>query len=188
MRKVVLQMGVSVDGYVAGGPDQGDRAGGEHPDVTAWKLERLSHAGLHVMGRVTYEEMAGFWPTSDHAYAPVMNDVPKAVFSRTLTSADWPETEIVSDPLADGFDRLKRTPGGDIVVYGGASFAQAVTREDLIDEYRLVTAPVALGSGEPMFKDLPVAHHLELTESIAFADGTVITVYRPARPAGQPGR
>jgi dihydrofolate reductase len=111
MRKLVLQMGISVDGYVAGGPkDPGDDdsvEGGEHPDVTARKLELMRGVGLHMMGRVTYQEMASYWPTSPDVYAAVMNDVPKVVFSKTLTAADWPVTRIASGDLTEEVDRLK---------------------------------------------------------------------------------
>jgi dihydrofolate reductase len=184
MRKLVLQMDVSVDGYVAGGPkdpgaDESVEAG-EHPDVTARKLELMRGVGLHVMGRVTYQEMAAYWPTSPHVYALVMNDVPKVVFSKTLTTADWPVTRIASGDLSEEIERLKAEPGGDIIAYGGASFAQALCRHGVVDEYRLVVNPTALGSGAPMFKDLAAPLHLELVESTPFPDGTVITRYQPA--------
>ena len=115
----------------------------------------ISQAGLHAMGRNTYAEMAGFWPTSTNDFAKPMNEIPKVVFSRTLTRADWPTTTIASGDLADEIAELKAEPGGEIIVYGGYTFVQALTRANLVDEYRLITRPVALGSGEPMFKDLP---------------------------------
>ena len=112
--------------------------------------------GAHAMGRVTYEEMSSFWPTSTDGFAKPMNEIPKVVFSKTLTRADWATTTIASGDLAEEVARLKAEPGGDVIVYGGYTLAQALTRANLVDEYRLVTRPVALGSGEPMFKDLPV--------------------------------
>lgn len=182
MRHLVLQMGISLDGYVSGGPDDDIGAGGpQHPAVVERMLGWLSEVGVHAMGRVTYEEMAGYWPTSTDAYAAPMNERPKVVFSRTLTRADWPTTTIASGDLADEVARLKAQPGGDIVAYGGYTFAQALTRQRLVDEYRLVIRPVALGSGEPMFKDLPTALRLDLVESTPYPDGTIITVYRQPR-------
>jgi dihydrofolate reductase len=179
MRNVVLQMGISIDGYVSGGPGA-DIGGGEaeHRDVAARKLAWISQAGLHAMGRVTYGEMSGFWPTSTSEFAKPMNEIPKVVFSKTLTRADWPVTTIASGDLAEEVAKLKAEPGGDIIAYGGYTFAQALTRASLVDEYRLVTRPVALGSGEPMFKDLPVGHRLELAEVTPYPDGTVISIYR----------
>jgi dihydrofolate reductase len=179
MCKLVLQMGISIDGYVSGGPEE-DIGGGEpeHPDVVARKLAWVSQAGLHAMGRVTYEQMSSFWPTSSDEYAKPMNEIPKVVFSRTLTSADWPTTTIAGGELADEVATLKDQAGGDIIAYGGYTLAQALTRANLVDEYRLVIRPVALGSGEPMFKNLPVGRRLEALEVTLYPDGTVISIYR----------
>jgi dihydrofolate reductase len=179
MRNLVLQMGRSIDGYVSGGPEEDIGGGGpQHPDVVARTMEWITHAGAHAMGRVTYQEMSGFWPTSTDEYAGPMNEIPKVVFSRSLTRADWATTTIARGDLATEVAKLKDEPGGDVIVYGGYTLAQALTRADLIDEYRLVTRPVALGSGEPMFKDLSVGRRLELVEATPYPDGTVITVYR----------
>ena len=179
MRNVVLQMGISIDGYVSGGPDE-DIGQGEavHPDVAARIMAWVTRAGLHAMGRNTYEEMSGFWPTSTAEYAKPMNEIPKVVFSKTLTLADWPTTTILGGDLEEEVARLKGEPGGEIIVYGGYTFAQALTRANLVDEYRLVTRPTALGSGEPMFKDLPAQRRLHLADVTGYPDGTVISIYR----------
>jgi len=182
MRRLVLQMGISIDGYVSGGPQEDiGRGGPEHPDVVAKKLAWVTQAGVHAMGRVTYEAMAEFWPTATGDYAKPMNEIPKVVFSTTLTRADWPTTTIAGGDLVKEVAKLKDQPGGDVIVYGGYTFAQALTRADLVDEYRLVTRPVALGSGEPMFRDLPAERRLELMEATAYPDGTIISVYRRPR-------
>jgi dihydrofolate reductase len=179
MRNLVLQMGISIDGYVSGGPEEDIGGGGPvHPDVAARTMAWITRAGLHAMGRVTYEEMSSFWPTSTDQYAKPMNEIPKVVFSKTLTHADWPTTTIASGDLEDEVAKLKAEPGGDIIAYGGYSLAQALTRANLVDEYRLVTRPVALGSGEPMFKGLPVGRRLELADVTPYPDGIVISVYR----------
>ena len=179
MRNLVLQMGRSIDGYVSGGPEKDIGGGGpQHPDVAVRTMDWITHAGAHAMGRVTYEEMSGFWPTSDDPYAKPMNEIPKVVFSKTLTHADWETTTIARGDLAEEVAKLKSQPGGDVIVYGGYTLAQALTRADLVDEYRLITRPVALGSGEPMFKGLPAGRHLDLVEATPYPDGTVITVYR----------
>lgn len=182
MRRLVLQMGISIDGYVSGGPQE-DIGGGEpeHPDVVARKMAWVSRAGAHAMGRVTYQEMAAVWPASTADYAKPMNEIPKVVFSRTLTHADWPTTTIAGGDLAEEVAKLTSQPGGDVIAYGGFTFAQALTRADLVDEYRLVIRPVALGSGEPMFRDLPAGHRLELIEATPYPDGTIISVYRRPR-------
>jgi dihydrofolate reductase len=149
MRKVLLQMGLSVDGIVAGGP-QGTTEAGEPPEdeaVRRWKVQSVQEVGTHIMGRVTYEQMAGHWPYNGPAeYADPMNNIPKVVFSKTLTKAE-------TDAIAAG----------------------------LIDEYRLVIRPVALGSGMPLFKDLLGPLRRRLVDSKAFTDGTAIWVYEPVR-------
>jgi dihydrofolate reductase len=184
MRRVVLQMGISLDGIVAGGPQGGGNPGlpDEIEAVRAWKLESLHQVGTHIMGRVTYEEMAAHWPSHGPAeYADAMNNIPKVVFSATLEKAEWKESRIASGDLAAEVARLKNEPGKDIMAHGGATFVQALSRLGLIDEYRLVIRPVALGSGMPLFKDLTEPLYLRLVESNPFADGTVIQVYEPVQ-------
>ncbi len=100
-----------------------------------------------------------------------MNDIPKVVFSTTLTQAHWPTTTIVGGDLAEEVANLKAQHGGEIIVYGGYTLAQGLTRADLVDEYRLVTRPVALGSGEPLFKELPVGLRLRLAEVTPYPTG-----------------
>jgi dihydrofolate reductase len=180
MRHVVLQMGVTVDGYVAGPGGEGDWGlPAEHPDVRAWKVASLRGVGTHIMGRVTYQQMAGHWPNSAGDYADAMNRLPKVVFSRTLPAADWPGSRIARGDLSEEIAALKSEPGGEIMAHGGAAFVQALSRLGLIDEYRLVILPVAVGSGLPLFNDLPKPLRLDLAEASSFPDGTVIHVYRP---------
>jgi dihydrofolate reductase len=182
MRPVVLQMGVTLDGYVAGQGDWGLPP--EHPDVQAWKVASLQRAGTHIMGRVTYQEMASYWPNAAGQYADFMNTLPKVVFSATLEAAGWPVTKIARGDLAEEIAALKNEPGGEIMAHGGAAFVQALSRHRLIDEYRLVILPVALGGGLPLFKDLPKPLRVNLTEARTFPDGTAIHVYQPVTATG----
>jgi dihydrofolate reductase len=184
-RRVVLQMGVSVDGFVA--IPQGDGSvpvmegqwglPSEDPELTEIKLALVQEAGAHLMGRVTYEAMSGFWPTSTHAYAAPMNDIPKIVFSNTLERADWGDAQIVRGDLAEQIARLKHEPGKHLLAHGGAAFVQSLAREDLIDEYRLITHPIAVGGGLPMFRDLRTPLRLELVDARTFSSAT-LRVYR----------
>jgi dihydrofolate reductase len=184
MRGVVLMMSVSVDGYVAG-PHGHAGALPEPDELTRWKLDRIRRAGTHIMGRVTYEEMAGHWPTSTDNYAPPMNEIPKVVFSKTLGEATWAGSSIARGNLADEIATLRREPGGEIIAWGGANFAQALSRAGLVDEYVLVIQAVALGSGLPLFADLPDALRLELIEAKTF-DSTVLHIYQPSDRAARP--
>ena len=104
---------------------------------------------------------------------------PKVVFSRTLERAEWPETRIARGDLSEEIARLKREPGNDLIAYGGARLDQALSRLGLVDEYRLMIQPAALGAGLPLFKDLAAPLHLELVEATTYASGLAIHVYRP---------
>ena len=188
MRRLILQTSVSIDGYVAaldGSHPWGE--GSEDEAFKRWILDSVWAAGAHLMGRVTYEEMAAFWPTSTSEYARPMNEIPKVVFSRTLERADWPETRIARGDLSEEIGSLKREAGNDLIAYGGATLDQGLSRLGLVDEYRLMVQPAALGAGLPLFKDLSAPLHLELVEATTYATGVAIHVYRPrSHPAGQP--
>jgi dihydrofolate reductase len=178
MRSVILMMSVSVDGYVAG--PHGHAGALPEPDqLKRWKLDRIRRAGTHIMGRVTYEEMARHWPTSTDDYAAPMNEIPKVVFSKTLGGAAWPESSIARGDLASEIATLRRQPGGEIIAWGGANFAQSLSRAGLVDEYVLVIQPVAFGSGLALFADLPHTLRLELIEAKTF-DSTVLHIYEPS--------
>ena len=186
MRNVVLIMTASIDGYVAA--PHGHAGGMPEPEeLKQWKLDRIRRAGTHIMGRVTYEEMAGFWPTSTDDYAAPMNEIPKVVFSKTLQHAPWPESSIASGDLADEIASLRRQPGGEIIAWGGAQFAQALSRAGLVNEYAIVTQPVAYGGGMPLFRDLPDALHMKIVETSTFASGTTRHIYVPRGWGGELG-
>lgn len=179
MRPVVLQMGVTLDGFVHGAAGYEDWGlPPEDDEVVDWKAASLRQAGTHIMGRLTYEDMASVWPNSTGVYAEVMNEIPKVVFSKTLTRADWPESRIAAGDLAEDVHRLKNEPGGVILAHGGATFVDALIREGLIDEYRLVIHPVAIGHGTGLFGALTAPLRLTLVEARTFPGGTAIHVYR----------
>jgi len=181
MRRLILQTSVSIDGYVAALDKSHPWSEGSEEDEAfkRWILDSVWAAGAHLMGRVTYEEMAAFWPTSTSEYARPMNEIPKVVFSKTLQHADWPETRIARGDLAEEIGRLKREPGNDLIAYGGATLDQALSRLGLVDEYRLMIQPAALGAGLPLFKDLPAPLQLELVEATTYPTGVAIHIYRP---------
>jgi len=181
MRQVVLQMGISLDGYVVGPNGQTDWGlPPEDAELKTQKLEWLTRVGLHLMGRVTYEEMASHWPSSDSDYARPMNEIPKVVFSKTLTEANWADSHIARGDLAEEITSLKGEAGPHMIAWGGGTFAQALARAGLIDEYRLIIHPVALGGGLPLFKDLAAPLHLDLVDTLRFPTGRVVHSYRKA--------
>jgi len=145
--------------------------------TTALRVRRNFRGVGPLEAWVTYEEMAAVWPTSTSEYARPMNEIPKVVFSKTLQQADWPETRIARGDLSEEIGRLKREPGNDLIAYGGATFDQALSRLGLVDEYRLMIQPAALGAGLPLFKDLAAPLHLELVEATTYP--TASPFYRP---------
>jgi dihydrofolate reductase len=182
MRPVVLQMGVTLDGFVHGAKGYEDWGlPPEDGELVAWKAASLREAGTHIMGRATYEAMASVWPNTTGVYADVMNEIPKVVFSKTLTRAEWAESRIAGGDLAEDIGRLKLEPGGVILAHGGATFVDALIHDGLIDEYRLVIHPVAIGHGTGLFSALRKPLRLDLIEARRFPGGTAIHVYRPSK-------
>ena len=176
MATLVLKMSVSLDGYVAPPDGSSDWAtAGRSEDGAAWTLETVSNAGTHLIGAATYTGWATFWPGAAGPFAKPMNEIPKIVFSNSLTSADWPETTIVNGDLADAVTRLKRERrGGYLLAHGGTRFARSLVATGLIDEYRLVVHPVVLGAGERLFETpLPI----KSISTTAFSRGVVAHVF-----------
>jgi len=153
----------------------------------------LATVDTMLLGRVLYQGFQQAWPAMASNpsspkelvdFAHWIEDTPKVVFSTTLEKAEWKNSRVVSvnadDDVAKEVVRLKEQPGGDMVVFGGARFAQTLGRLGLIDEYRLKLQPVALGSGLPLFKDVKSRVGLKLVKSQAFKSGVVALCYQPA--------
>jgi dihydrofolate reductase len=176
MASLVLKMSVSLDGYIASPDGSTDWvAAGRTDDSTSWVVETVGNAGAHLLGATTYTEFAGFWPGASGPFAKPMNEIPKVVFSNSLTSADWSETEIAAGDLAQAITRLKRErSGGYLLAQGGVRFARSLVETGLIDEYRLVIHPVVLGAGERLFL-APLT--IEPVSTTAFSGGAVAHVF-----------
>ncbi|WP_037499439.1 dihydrofolate reductase family protein [Solirubrobacter soli] len=182
-RKVVLKMVVSLDGF-ATSPD------GTHgwmfeffgDDSGEWNLRALEEAGVHAMGRRSYEIMGPHWAASEGPIASAMNEKPKAVFSRTLEKADWGPVEIFGDDLAAAIADLKaRDDAGTILVHGGPGFAQSLTRLGLVDEYQLMTVPIAIGAGRSPFAELGEHLKLDVVKEERFKSGALGQILVPKR-------
>jgi dihydrofolate reductase len=191
MRKIILMMSVSLDGFIEG-PHREIDWHMVDDELHAHFNKRLSAMGAFLSGRVTYELMAGFWPTADAdpsstgpmvEFARIWRDMPKIVFSRTLERAEW-NTTIVRDVVAGQVMELKAQPGGDLVL-GGADLAAAFMRHDLIDEYRLYVHPIVIGQGKPLFPASDAKINLQLAETRTFGNGVVLLRYQ--RPDAQGG-
>ncbi|HEX4061003.1 MAG TPA: dihydrofolate reductase family protein [Streptosporangiaceae bacterium] len=185
MRSLVLHVyDYSLDGVIAEEDSEFYKYCRDAPDdpvYDAWLADAYQDASLHLVGRATYLGMAEFFPTATGLIADAMNRIPKVVFSRTLQTADWPETTIARGDLAEEIDKLRRGGTGVMLAHGGVSFVQSLTRLDLVDEYRLTVYPYVAGTGPRLFTELAQAYPLELRSSVTLDDGTVALTYRRAR-------
>jgi dihydrofolate reductase len=187
MRKIVFMMSVSLDGFFEG-PDReldwhmvDDEVHRHFNDVT-------KSMGTFMDGRITWENMAGFWPEADKdpgapepvkEFAEIWRNMPKYVFSRTLREAGW-GTVIKREVDPAEIEAIKAEPGGDIGV-GGAELAAVFMRLGLIDDYRIYVHPVAIGAGRPLFVG-GVKLDLDLVETRTFGNGVVLLRYQPKQP------
>jgi dihydrofolate reductase len=181
-------MSVSVDGYMEGPNREIDwhMVDDElHRHFNGW----MAKTGGFLEGRVTYELMAGFWPTADRdptaeptivEFARIWRDMPKLVYSRTLERADW-NASVARDVVPADVLALKAQPGGDLVL-GGADLAAEFARHDLIDEYRIYVHPVIVGRGTQMLRPSDAKVQLELLETHTFGNGVVMLRYGRREP------
>ncbi len=178
MSKLILKMSVSLDGFVARTDGRNDWIfPSMSDDSSAWTLAAVSRPSAHLMGAETYRAMAAYWPQSNEIFAAPMNEIPKVVFSKTLTTADWGDTSIAAGDLAEEIKRLKQEAGGDLVAHGGTRFARSLCKSGLIDELWLLVHPAVLGDGQRLFVE-PM--DLEPITTTAFTGGAVAHVCRPA--------
>ncbi len=183
MRKIILMMSVSLDGFFEGPEHELDWQIIDEELHTHFN-EELGAMSVFLDGRVTYELMAGYWPTADadpegtrpiKEFAKIWREMPKIVFSRTLEDAGW-NTTIEREVDVEKVKRLKEEPGGDMAI-GGAHLAAAFMRENLIDEYRIYVHPVVIGEGTPLFPPAETQIPLKLLESRVFGSGVVLLRY-----------
>ncbi len=192
MRDLILTQSISVDGFVSDLDGRNSWMFGGDEDAQAWSVATLWNASLHIMGRRTFEDMAAYWPTSTTLFAPPMNEIPKAVFTRQrMASAgkttpaqpgagSWDQAYVANGDLAAEIAKLKAQDGKPIIAHGGVGFARSLVAHGLVDRFALLVHPVALGKGLPLFADLPEPRPLELISSTAFPGGAVAQVYRAA--------
>jgi dihydrofolate reductase len=180
MRKIVVHMSVSLDGFFEG-PDHDLGWHLVDDELHAHFNEEIGRMSAFLDGRVTYEGMAEFWPTADTdpestgpmvEFARIWRDMPKIVFSRTLERADWNAT-IRREVDPDEIRALKQQAGGDMAL-GGADLAETFRRHDLIDEYRLYVHPILLGRGRQLFGPADAPSDLRLVETRTFGNGVVL--------------
>jgi dihydrofolate reductase len=186
MSKLIVFNSVTLDGYFA--DVNGDMSWAHKQDVewTSFTAENAKGDAQMLFGRVTYEMMAGFWPTKAAmenlpVVAAGMNNAPKVVFSRTLGTASWNNTRLVKGDLAAEVRKMKQAPGPDIMIFGSGTIVSQLTQEGLIDEYQLVVNPIVIGKGKSMFAGVRENVVLKQTKARTFGNGNVLLCYEPLR-------
>ena len=189
MRELIVQAFMTLDGVMQapGGPEE-DRSGGF--DHGGWsfgywdeQMQGVMGAALSnpfelVLGRRTYEIFAAHWPTSEEPGAELFNSVTKHVASTTLTELEWENSMLIEGGVPDGIRALKAQDGPELQVHGSATLIQSLLEHGLVDEFRLWTFPVVLGTGKRLFDGGTVPAGVELTSSQVSSTGVVMATYR----------
>jgi dihydrofolate reductase len=191
MRKLVASINVTLDSYMSGPNCELDwhfeRWG---PDLAQAFGEQLSKADTILLGRVTYCAMAHYWPQKsqdlsyprdDIAFADMMNNYKKIVFTHTLKHSVWDNSILVKGNLKKEILKLKKQKGKDIIIYGSGKLVASLVELGLIDEYVLWVHPVVLGEGKPMFKYVPDILNMKLEKITAYSSGVVMLCYQPVK-------
>jgi dihydrofolate reductase len=190
MRKIIYWVHASVDGYIAGPQGEFDWPA-LGPELFGYSEAMNEQVDTLLYGRVVWQMMAAHWPaadadpatTDDHtrAFAPFWRETPKVVVSRTLEHAGW-DARVIGPNLAEEITELKRRPGKDILLTGGAGLAASLTELGLLDDYRIVVHPVVLGGGPRLFLDPKSRIDLRLVDTRTFDGKTVLVRYERPGP------
>ena len=151
-----------------------------------YKLDELDATGAILLGRVTYQIFASFWPTApnEEGFADRMNALPKYVVTKTLKQLDWANSHVLDGDIAEGVRTIKEQPGeGDLLLLGSADVLDALLEHELVDELRLEVFPVMLGSGKRLFRNRNAIEHMQLRGVRSFESGVVLLSYRSVRVA-----
>jgi dihydrofolate reductase len=187
MRKLVAFNFITLDGYFEG-PEKGDISWHKHgKEENEFSAKMLTLESTLLFGRVTYDLMAGYWPTTyaiknDPIVAEGMNKADKIVFSRTLRKAEWNNTMVVKGNIGEEIEKLKQMSGKDMTLLGSGSIINQFTELGMIDEYQIMIDPVVIGRGTPIFRNIRNQMDLKLIETNIFKSGVVLLIYRPTSP------
>ena len=181
MRKIVLAMSVTLDGFSAGPNGEMDWVTDNlDEEILSYIDDQLGNKGAILLGRVTYQIWADYWPSQSGSIAEKIGNASKIVFSRTLAAAEWENSRLVKGDAAGEVRQLKAQPGRDLMLQGGVGLAQSFIKLGLVNEYQLLIYPMVLGAGKPLFRDIKDRLPLRLVQSRTFKNGAVLLVYRPA--------
>ena len=185
MRKLKLQVQISVDGYIAGPNGEMDWMAWNWDDALKKYVGDLTDPiDTIILGRKLAEGFIPYWANvaanPDHpefTSGKKYTDTHKVVFTKTLDKSAWDNTVLAKGDLVDEINNLKQQEGKDIIAYGGSTFVSSLIKEGLIDEYHLFVNPTAIGDGMPIFQNLNENLKLKLVKSIAFDCGIAILHY-----------
>lgn len=184
MRRLIVFNQISLDGYFtdAHGDMSWAHKDPQDSEWNAYVAGNASSGGQLVFGRVTYEMMAGFWPTPkarevQPVVAERMNSLPKVVFSRTLQEVSWENATLVQDDLPGTIRQMKKSPGSHMTILGSGTLIAQLAPEGLIDEYQFIVNPLVLGAGRTLFEGIPERFCLKLTRTRPFDNGNVLLSY-----------
>lgn len=187
MRRVIVFNHVSLDGYFTDANGSMNFAHGTGADAEwdAFVESNTGRDGVLVFGRVTYDLMASYWTTPMAAdkqptLAERMNARSKVVFSRTMRTATWENTTLINTDAVGAIRRLRQDDGDDLVILGSGTVVAQLADAQLVDEYQIVVAPVALGHGRTLFHGVRRALPLRLSSSRVFANGKALLTYEPS--------
>jgi dihydrofolate reductase len=185
MRRLFTFNLITLDGFFEG-PNHDISWHNVDDEFNEFAIEQTNSIGTLVFGRVTYVGMASYWPTSsaienDPIIANLMNTLPKIVFSHTLQKAEWNNTRLIKDNIAEEVLKLKQQPGKDLALFGSANLMASLMALDLIDEHRILVNPIVLGGGTPLFKGGNQKINLKLIKTRTFRSGNVLLCYEPER-------
>ncbi len=183
MRKVIMFNLITLDGYFEGLKKWDLSWHRVDEEVNEFSIEQLDKAGGLIFGRVTYQGMASYWSSpegikDDAIVADKMNSITKYVFSKTLDQVDWNNTHLIKDDAVQEMIRLKNQEGNNLLLFGSADLARTFTKNNLIDEYRLMVIPVVLGKGEPLFIENGSMLKFKLLGTKVFHNGNVLLSYQ----------
>jgi dihydrofolate reductase len=186
MQKLIVFNNISLDGFFAAvnGDFNWAKVDTDDAEFSAFVGGNASGHGQLLFGRITYEMMAGFWPTPNAIkifpkVAEGMNSMRKIVFSRTLSNASWNNTRLVKNGLVSEVRKMKSEKGNGIAILGSGTIVAQLAPEGLIDEYQFMVNPVVLGKGRTMFEGVSEKLNLKLTKTRTFKNGKVFLSYQP---------
>lgn len=180
MRKIIVSIFLSLDGSFEGHNKELDWQGWDD-EMEKYMAEFLNNVDAILLGRVAYQLLADYWPSSTERLAPTLNNLPKIVFSKTLENVEWKNSRLVKENINEEILKLKQQAGKDMVLFGGADIAATLLQLGLIDEYRIIISPVVLSNGKPFFKDIKDKLGLKLLNTKTSSCGNVILYYQPVK-------